>query len=434
MKYRVEDFGAIGDGIADDSSAINEAIKKSSNEQAILVFSENKTYRAGLINILSNTHLYFEKNSILKASDELNKFKIDNKDIKVLDVPTYDNCDYNGNPSMYFIVAKDKNNITIEGEGIIDGNEEIFYGKISEHHIDGFFYPRVPLIFFENCKNIFFNNITLRKSGFWTVHLVGSENINIKDVNILNNMILANCDGIDLDHSKNVLIDGCHIEGADDSIVFKTTEAFKKYGDCKNIEVKNCKLSSTSAAVKCGTETTGNISDIYVHDSIIFNSNRGISFQLRDEGNIKNIKFENIDIETKRSSDIYWWGKAEGIAITAVRRYENTKIGIIDNIKFNNINIDGERGIFIYGENNISNIELNNINVSLKRKTDYDLTLYDLRPTFENKTFNDELSYAYIKNASNISLNNYTFKSDEYINNSIKKDIIIDNVNNFLKK
>ncbi len=430
MDYRVEDFGAIGNGIADDTKAINDGIRFCSKNLCNLIFSENKCYRSGKINLLDNTTLIFEKNSILKATDNLDLFKDENSFIKLINEPTYDNCDYDGKPNMFFLYAKDKKNIKILGDGIIDGNEEIFYGKIEKYHIDGYFYPRVPLIFMENVNSIDINGITLRKSGFWTLHLVGCNNCFIKDIKILNNMILANCDGIDIDHSKNVTIDNCFIKGADDSIVIKTTEAFEKYGNSENIIIKNSNLSSTSAAIKFGTETTGIIQNVYAVDCKIFNSNRGISLQLRDEGCINNIKFENIDIDTHRVSDEDWWGKAEGISITALKRYENKKIGSIYNIEFQNIKINGEHGIFIYGEDNINifDVKFNDIKIYLNKKNNYDLLLYDLRPTYKNKLFKDDLAYIYAKNAKNIFYNNLIYNSDDEIKKLIKEKIIEKNV------
>ncbi len=430
MEYRVDDFGAKGNGINDDTLAINEAIRFCANEKGTLIFSENKCYRAGLIRLLSDVTLFLEKGSIIKAIDELDGFKIDDSKIKLVNEPTYDNCDYDGKPTMHFLYAKNETNIKIIGEGIIDGNEEIFYGEIKEFHIDGYFYPRVPLIYFENCKNIVFEDITLRKSAFWTVHLVGCDGVRISNCNIINNMILANCDGIDPDHSKNILIENCAIEAADDCIVFKTTEAFKKYGNCENVEVRNCVLSSTSAAIKFGTETTGVIRNINIHDCKIINSNRGISFQLRDEGSIENITFNNISIDTHRVSDEDWWGKAEGIALTGVKRKEDTKVGYINNIKFNNIKINGEHGIFIYGNENknIKNVSFDNIDVELKRKTNYDLNLYDLRPTYKNKLFKDDLVYVYMANAKNIEIGKIDFHSKGEISSFIKNSVIKKNI------
>ena len=89
---------------------------------------------------------------------------------------------------------------------IKDGNEEAFYGEVNKYHIEGSFYPRVPLMYIEDVKNLTLKECTLTHSGFWTVHLVGCRDVLIDGIRILNNLRMANCDGIDPDHCQNVRI------------------------------------------------------------------------------------------------------------------------------------------------------------------------------------------------------------------------------------
>ena len=96
---------------------------------------------------------------------------------------------------------------------------------------------------------------------------------------IINNRKFLCTDGIDPDCSKNIIIRNCYIESADDCIVFKSTKYASKYGDNSNIQVSNCELKSTSAAIKFGTETIGKINNITINDVIIKDTNRGIAFK-----------------------------------------------------------------------------------------------------------------------------------------------------------
>ena len=414
MNYYIDDYIKT---YKDTTLAINKAIEDSDINGKI-IFSKNKLYISGFIKLKSNIELHLEKGATLKASSNISDFNyLDNDDIKILDIPTFVDCSYNGSPTKFFIYGKDIENVKITGEGIIDGNEEIFYGKQNDHHIDGKFYPRVPLLYLENVNDYELKNINIQRSGIWTIHLVGCNNGLIDSVSIKNNRIFACTDGIDPDHTKNLTIRNCYIESADDCIVLKTTAANKKYGDTSNINISNCILKSTSAAIKFGSESTGIIRDVFVKNIEILDSNRGISFQLRDEGSIYNINFQNINIETKRFSPIEWWGKGEPIFISAVRRYKDTNIGFIKNVSFNNINIDSENGICIYGENNISDINFNNINMMIKSKTNYDKDDYhDLRPCYlENSMIRGKCHYIYSSGAKNIKISNYNFNiSDNF--------------------
>lgn len=414
MRILIDKFNPIKDGITNDAKVIQEAINYvSENGGGTLVITAGN-YSLGTIVLQSNVTLYLEKGAFLKMSPNLEDYITINSLDTTIKKPTYEDCSYDGKPEKYFIYAKDKENISIMGEGIIDGNEEIFYGNITKWHIEGAFYPRIPLICIENTKEIKLEGITVHNSAFWTVHLVGSKDIEIKNIKIKNNLRMTNSDGIDPDHCQNVLIENCIIEAADDCIVLKNTKAFKEYGATSNIIVRNCILKSTSAAIKFGSESVSDFSNVSFENIKILSSNRGISLQLRDEGNISDVHFKNIAIETRLFSPKYWWGKAEAIAITAVKRDRESLVGQIQNISFDNIEIDSENGIFIYGTNyNIKNIMLNNVRQVIKRKTKWPLDNHDIRPYYGEGIFQDDLSAAYVFNASDITFANFSTKFEE---------------------
>ena len=225
----------------------------------------------------------------------------------------------------------------------------------------------------------------------------------ISRIRILNDLDVANSDGIDPDHCDNVRIEGCHIECADDCICLKASNGNAEYGPCENIVISGCTLISTSAAVKIGTEGVGNFRNVLVDNCIISRSNRGLSIQIRDGGNVENVSFSNIVIETRRFCPD-WWGTAEPIVITAFDRDENTKAGHIKNIRFFNINCVGENGILVYGteENPIENIYFENVNVTLSKSTKWEAGCYDLRPGIGREVEEKKNSAVRIKNARGV--------------------------------
>lgn len=408
MVYNIFDFGAVGDGIANDADAIQAAIDACSlNGGGRVLFPGGKTYKSGLIILKSYVELHLEMGAVLKGSDCLSDYCSSGKaffEPTQIDVPTYENCEYTGKPELFFIYGKDCESVSITGFGKVDGREEIFYGTITPWHIDGSFYPRVPLLFFENVTHLSLMNITLTGSAFWTTHLVGCNDVLIDGIRILNNLRLANCDGIDPDHCKNVRITNCHIESADDCIVFKNTGNAAKYGPCENITVSGCTLISTSSAIKFGTESESPFRNIIIQNCNISRSNRGISLQLRDKGCIENIIFSNINIDTRMFSKEHWWGEGEPISITAVKRKDNTDIGTIRNVLFENIYCTGENGILIYGDSshNINDIRFENISISLRKRTDWPKNNHDLRPHYGQSILTDSLCALYAKNADRI--------------------------------
>lgn len=407
-------FGAIGDGVHNDADAINAAIEACAKKGGgVVKVGGGKTYKSGTIFLKSHVTLYVEKGTTILASESASDFYDigEGERSSAITRPTWENCEYNGKPSRYFLYAVSEQDIGIDGEGTIDGNEEVYYGKVTKWHIEGAFYPRVPLIYFENCKSVSIKNVTLQRSAFWTTHLVGCDGVTIDRLTIRNNLRFANCDGIDPDHCKNVTITNCDIQSADDCIVFKTTEGAAEYGACEHIRVSNCKLMSTSAAIKFGTESVSDFKDIVVSSCEIYGTNRGISMMLRDGGNINDVHFKDIHIETRRFSPVHWWGKAEPIAITAVQRKVNSHVGNIENVTFDNIDCVGENGILIYGEKhgNIRNVKLNNINVLIVKNTDWEKGTHDLRPSEGYGILEGSTNVLFARNAKEIYVGNFTY-------------------------
>ena len=389
-----------------DTKAINLAISKCNINDRVVF--KNREYRSGTINLKDNLSLYFD-NATLKASDDISDFSNGVKFNNTLDINTFINCDYDGMPKLFFLYGKNINNLNISGSGIIDGNENIFYGEVTENYIEGAFYPRMPLMYIEGGKNINISGVTLQNSAFWTVHLVGCDGVNIYNIKILNNRRMLNADGIDPDHSKNIIIDNCYIESADDCIAIKNTEHFKKYGDSYNIKVTNSTFLSTSAAVKIGTETCDNFYNIEFDNIKILDSNRGISLQLRDSGNINDVRFKNMEIETHMFYPKAFWGKGEAISITNVKRNENTKLGKITNLKFENIKAKSEHGIFLYGD--IEGLVFKDIDIECVIKTDYSKRLYDLRPNIDNVVLDVSPKVVYAKYVKDVKFINFKYNN-----------------------
>lgn len=429
MIYKVAEFGAVGDGIRNDTFAIQAAVDAChENGGGRVLLEGGRTYRCGTLILKSYVELHLEMGAVLKASDHLEDFNLLGKgavSTAKVTTPTYANCEYSGGPALFFLYAKDCEYVSVTGFGKIDGNQEIFYGTVTPWHIDGSFYPRVPLLFLEHVEHLTLHQVTLTGSGFWTTHLVGCEDVLIDGIRILNDLRLANCDGIDPDHCKNVRITNCHIESADDCIVFKNTESAVKYGPCENIVVSNCTLTSTSAAVKFGTESESPFRNISVQNCVISRTNRGISMQLRDKGCMENITFSNLNIDTRQFSSDHWWGKAEPIAITAVKRKENTEIGYIKNITFENINCIGENGILLYGEpeKNISNVSFRNITLKLEKRTHWQKGIRDLRPCIGSGLTEGSVHGFSAHHVKDVTVENFRLTVDDSMREYVSEEV-----------
>lgn len=432
--YSVENYGALADGVTNDAKAIQSAIDDAEkNGGGTVVLESGKTYYSSSIVMKKNVELHLQKGSRLKATGNIDEYFrpcsfINDKTNTLIGNPV------TGKPSFCFIYGFEADGCSITGEGTIDANGHAFVERKDKYYVTGNFYPRPTVIYIEKSNHISFEKITITDAPFWTLHPAGCDDVLISQIRILNDLDVANSDGIDPDHSSNVRILGCHIECADDCICLKTSKGNAEYGPCENIIISDCTLISTSAAIKIGTEGVGNFKNVLVQNCIISRSNRGLSIQIRDGGNVENISYSNIIIETRRFCPD-WWGTAEPIVITTFDRDENTKSGHIKNVRFSNITCKGENGVLIHGtkENPIENITFENVRVELTKTSKWETGLYDMRPGLGKEIEKHKNSGFFIRYAENVTISkssvNWGKICDDYahaIDSGDCKNLLID--------
>lgn len=436
MIYNVMEYGAKGDGVTNDAKAIQSAIDIcSENGGGQVLLQGGHVFNSGSILLKSEVDFHIERGAVLKASDDLADYYPLANEGKIVahqsGLPSFLNSEYAGRPFHAFITGFHEKNVSVTGYGTIDANEKIFYGTNSGYHIEGTYYPRIPLMLLEDFKHLTIKDVTMKDCAFWTVHLVGCEDVLIDGIRILNNLQMANSDGIDPDHCKNVRINNCHIECGDDAIVLKNSGDYKQYGSCENIVISNCTLISTSAAIKFGTEGESDFRNILVNNCTISRSNRGISIQIRDNGNVENAVFSNITIETRRFSH-EWWGRAEPICLTALDRKPGVKAGKIKNVTFQNISCKGENGIFLSGssDNYIEDVQFDNIRLVLIKNSKWDIDGYDVRPCPKDGNIKGKISGVYANYCQDVQFKNLKIEKEDSILEYYKEDITLLDVTN----
>ena len=412
--YNIREFGAKGNGKDDDAAAIQKAIDACSLAGGgRVIVPAGSTFLAGPFKLKSYVDLHVENGAKLLA----------NPDEKVYTESAFRE---NKGEGTIWIGGNNVTRISITGSGIIDGNGISFMGAELEDSYElkpfNIIDPRPHLLTIVGGENIRIKDVTFKNSAYWTVHLIGCNDVAISEITLLNSLKIRNSDGIDLDHSKNVRISNCYIESGDDCICFKNRREYEEFGACENITVTNCTMTSRSCAIKIGSENMDTIRNILVNNCIIRKSNRGIGIQNRDEGVVKDVIFSNMIVEGHLFSDV-WWGKAEPIYITAYRRAKANhkdanwrfpkgategRVGKVSNITFSNIKCTSENGIYVSGESadKISGIYFDQVDITINKTTNLPGGIYDRRPSAVEGMVRANTSGFYLDKAELVSVRN----------------------------
>jgi hypothetical protein len=386
--FDVLDYGAVGNGIAPDTAAIQRAINEAAaaGGGAQVLVRGGRRYLTGTLELRGGIDFHLADDAELLIST---------------------------NPEHYLgggvITAREAHDLQISGTGGINGRAREFmthYDKESEWWRPAAFRPKMFVL--TACKGLQIRDITFREAPEWGLHMVGCEGVLVDNLRIRNLLDVPNCDGIDPDHCRDVEIRNCSIVCGDDAIVVKATRQGANYGPSANITVKDCVIETQDSGVKIGTETTQDIHHVRFERCEIRSSCRGLTIQLRDEGSVYNIDFRDITFVSRYHSDP-WWGRGEAISFTAIPRVPQGKIGSIHDVRIQNVTGRAENSVRVSGtpESRIRDIVLDHVAVTLDRWTSYRGGLFDNRPTTAYPDIEPHKNPGYsIRYADNIALNN----------------------------
>jgi polygalacturonase len=403
--YNVSDFGAVADGIFDNTLSFKKAIQTCSENGGGIVLVPLGNYFSGPIHLENNVNFHLAEGAQILFSTNSKDYSLVHTSFEGTELMNY-------SPLIY---AYNKHNIAITGKGILNGQsgnenwwawcgKDIYGWKkgtpqqgdplnrlrlvdmaeegvaVSDRIFGEGHYIRPNFIEFFECTDILLKEVTILDVPSWVIHPMKSTNVTIDGVTVKSHG--PNNDGCDPEYSKNVIIKNCTFDTGDDCIAIKSgrdADGRRVAIKSENIVVQNCKMFDGHGGVTIGSEISAGVSNVYVENCIMNSPNLDIAIRLKTNsrrgGLIENFYVRNIEIGQVREAvlkvDMFYnvHGNQTGKFIPRIENIslENVKVknggqysilakgyavSTIKNITFKNVTIDK-----VESEYSIENVE-----------------------------------------------------------------------------
>lgn len=279
--FPTNNYGAKADGVTNSTAAIQKAIDECSKSGGGTVLFAPGTYVTGAIFLKNNVHLKVDSGVTLTGSQN--------------------DTDYPRLPSRIagiemtwlsaLINVNDAKNVKVSGGGTIDGNGKKWWDKYwalrKEYEPKGLRWAsdydaeRVRLLVVSRSSDVTLENLSLKRSGFWTVQILYSDYVTVDGIKISDNGG-PSTDGVDVDSSARVLIQNCDIDNNDDDICLKSGRDFDGLRVARPTEyvlIRNNTIRRGGGVIAFGSETSGGIRYVVALDNIGLGTKEGVRFK-----------------------------------------------------------------------------------------------------------------------------------------------------------
>lgn len=377
----VRGFGAKGDGVCDDTAALQAAILCCPAGGRVYVPRGAYCF----------THLFFKSDLTLDIDGEATLRAIpDKQKLPILpgriessdETSEYLINSWEGNPLDGFaslLTGIRVENVTICGRGTIDGGADFTNWWNTENRRNDPARPK--MLFLNHCKNVTVQGVTFRNSPAWNMHPYFSEDITFADIRLESPADSHNTDGIDPESCCRVQIIGVYFSVGDDCIAIKSGKIYmgRKYKTpSRDIVIRNCLMRKGHGAVTIGSENAAGVDNIRIQDCVFTDTDRGLRVKTRRgrgrDSILRSIWLENIRMDRVRTpfvvNSFYFCGpdgKTDYVAdknpLPVDKRTPEVRDIHIRNVEVQNAHV---AAAYIYGlpEKKIELVEMENVSIS----------------------------------------------------------------------
>ena len=463
--FNIFNYGAIADGLTLNTKSINKAIADCNAKGGGVVVIPGGMWLSGPIEMKSNVNLHIERDAILLFTKDFDQYPL------VEGIFEGKRSARNQSP----IYGNNIENIAITGNGIIDGNGDV-WRMVGKNMLTEFewkkkvasgglvsgdgalWFPsaktklafeqkrtaaiqpgqslkdfedikdflRPNLVVFHNCKKVLLEGVTFQNSPAWCLHPVLSEDLTVRNIFVKNPDYAQNGDGIDVESCKNVLIENSTFDVGDDAICIKSgrdEEGRKRGKPTENVVIRNNVVYKAHGGFVIGSEMSGGARNIFVQDCSFIGTDNGLRFKTaRGRGGVveniyvKNIRMKDI-VRDAILFDMYYFTKPPS---------KNEKMEIpnvteatprFQNFYISNIVCDGAgRGIFIRGlpEMSVKHIFLKDFVLKTTKGAEL-IEANDIHLNNVQLLSDDTKPMIYLENASDIEMNEIKYSPNPHL-------------------
>ncbi|WP_027343088.1 glycoside hydrolase family 28 protein [Hamadaea tsunoensis] len=275
----VKTSGAIGDGVTDDTAAIQAAIDAAPVGGTVLL--QNGVFLSGTLTLKSDLTFYIAQDAELLGTWDMSRY------------PRLTGISAGGTVTRALLHSIGASRLTIEGGGVINGNGTNPAWHGDQPAPEASHYPAG--LFLTSATDVTVRDIHLQDAGLWGLVPAEIDGLTINDVTI-DSYNDGNRDGIDVVDDQNVLIERVEVYSEDDSICFKSQQGRP---GVTGAVVRLATVGRSGAnGVKLGTASFNAFRDVTVEDTLVKHTSRGgITLADVDGATIAQAAFRRITID-----------------------------------------------------------------------------------------------------------------------------------------
>lgn len=310
--FRADDYGAIADGKTLNTLSIQSSIDAAHTAGGGIVTLPKGVNVSGALYLKSNVELRLDEGVILQAVNDDTQYP--EKWTRIAGIE----MDW---PAA-LINVYEQDNVRLTGKGVIDGNGKYWWDKFwgDPPRTGGMYTDYVernlrwaldydckrvrPVVVYKS-KNVQLKNFTVQRAGFWTISLTYSSRVHVDGVVIRNNIggHGPSTDGIDIDSSRNILVENCDVDCNDDNFCLKSgrdSDGLRVNIPTENVVIRNCVTGKGHGLITLGSETSGGMNNIEIYGLKAIGT--GTGFRLKSAkvrgGIIRNIWIHHVEMDS----------------------------------------------------------------------------------------------------------------------------------------